>query len=385
MTIGFRNFGNDIENLDETFTTDDRFGIDTGSVRQPLPTASGYNQFDVSKFSDNFLEVGLLTRSNFLVKFGIPPGVFNQGEENTSAYDDVAYLCAAAPIPGMRVATTSLRRYNYGNIVKMPYDAIFEDIELTFYVDASRAKSLDLFNRWLRATVDVGKDFGGPQTGKHSNFVSYRDDYICPKLKIYIVSQLTGLENPEDMPDENSGNGDSETVNTGNYAIVECTLHDAFPISVSPIQFDWGESDAFARINVQFSYRVYDLNFAKFSPRSSGFTTGYSYSPVGVVVNGVDTNAAGQADFLTSLTQFLGRVADTKRKVQTFKTNWSTFRNAKGGLAQLTALGNLAGPGSALNTTANQLNQIVSLTNFITGDGVSKSKSGTKKVINTLP
>lgn len=354
---------------------------------QPTPAKemaarNGYNQFSVNSFKSKFLDVGLVTPSNFLVKFTPPAAIFNGIDADKSKkYDEVAYLCGAAQLPGMRVATTSLRRHNYGNIVKMPYDAMFDDIELTFYVDASQAKSLDLFHRWIRNTVDFGKDFAAGSRNK-TNFMAYRNDYVCPELKIYVVSQLAGLENPESMPEPTGSNGD--TSDSGNYAIIECTLYDVFPIAISNILLDWGEADNFARVNVTFSYRVHEFKFGEFRQQSIG-VAGYSYSPGWSSTNTVDKEAAGKADFLTSITQFLGKVADTKRKVQLFKTNWRTFQNADGGLSKLTALGNLAGPGSSLNTTANQLNQIVSLTNFITGDGVSKTRSGTKKVINTLP
>lgn len=356
---------------------------------------SGFNQFAVDTFSNKFLKVGLVTPSNFLVKFTPPAGVISDSERAKLLGKEVAYLCGAAQLPGMRVATTSLRRHNYGNITKMPYDIMFDDIELTFYVDAAEAKSLELFHQWIRTTIDFGKDFEQGSKNK-TGFVAYRSDYVCPELKIYIVSQLAGLEDPEPFPQQTGSNGDQQTPaptgpngsppeqeNTGKYAIVECTLYDVFPIAVSNILLDWGEADNFARVNVTFSYRVHEFAFGKFN-QSSG--NRYAYTPAwSSTVNGVNQEAAEQADFLTSLTKFLGKVADTKRKIQQFKTNWRTFKNAPGGLGKLTALGNLAGPGSALNTTANQLNQIVSLTNFITGNGVSKTRSGTKKVINTLP
>ncbi len=366
----------------------DDFQRNNGSVS--AGPAQGFNQFSIEQFKANFPEVGLVTPSNFMVKFSPPEAAGGKD------YADVAFLCGATRLPGMRVATTSLRRHNYGNIIKMPYDTMLEDIELTFYVDASRAKSLDLFHKWIRSIIDIGKDFPGNRT----NRISYRSEYICPELKIYIVSQLAGTGGtqgtPDDMPDPTGSNGDTEaegagtpnaptTPSTGNYAIVECTLHEVFPIQISDIVLDWGESDNFARINVTFSYRTHEFKFAKFSKSSLGFKTGYSYAPISSTNTSVDPDAAEQADFLTSLSQFLGKVADTKRKIQQFQTNWRSFQTAKGGLAQLTALGNLAGPGSALNTTANQLNQIVSQANFITGNGVSKRRSGTKKVINTLP
>jgi hypothetical protein len=392
---GLTTRGNDVENFDTTIGADPKFAAPTGTVSPTKPTAGGYNQFAVDSFVNKFLKVGLVTPSNFLVKFTPPDGIFKGSESNKSKnYGEVAYLCGAAQLPGMRVATTSLRRHNYGNITKMPYDAMFDDIELTFYVDAAEARSLDLFHQWIRATIDFGKDFG-QGSGKKTSLISYRSDYVCPELKIYVVSQLAGLENPEPFPQENGSNGDQESPsptgpdasppsqqNTGKYSIVECTLYDVFPISISNILLDWGEADNFARVTVTFSYRVHEFTFGKFT-QSSG--NKYSYSPAwSSTINGINKEAAEQADFLTSLTQFLGKVADTKRQVQQFKTNWKTFKNADG-IGKLTALGNLSGPGSSLNTTANQLNQIVSLTNFITGNGVSKTRSGTKKVINTLP
>jgi hypothetical protein len=353
------------------------------------PPARGFNQFSVDKFKTKFLEVGLVTPSNFLVKFKPPLSIFDKPED-ADKYKDVPFLCSATRLPGMRIATSTLRRYNYGNIIKMPYDTITDDIELTFYVDATRAQALNLFHIWMRSIIDIGKDF----PGKKTNLVSYHSQFVCDKLSIFIVSQLAGLEDPTEMPDPNGSNGEpAQTrpnganppaeLSTGNYAIVECSLHEVFPIQISDIVLDWGD-DGFARVNVTFSYRTHEFSFGKFTKKSLGFKTGYSYQPVSSTNTSINQDPA-KKDFLTSLTDFLGKVADTKRKIQQFQTNWKTFQNAKGGLGKLTALGNLAGPGSSLNTTANQLNQIVSMTNFITGNGVVKARSGTKKVTSTLP
>jgi hypothetical protein len=366
----------------------ERLQASEGSVASPA--VNGYNQFSVEQFKSKFLEVGLVTPSNFLVKFTPPLSIFDK-PENAKQFEDVPFLCGATKLPGMRIATSSLRRYNYGNIIKMPYDTMTDDIELIFYVDASQAKSLDLFHRWIRSIIDIGKDF----PGKKTNLVSYRNDYICDKLSIFIVSQLNGLQNPTEMPDPNGSNGETAQtspnganppveLSTGNYAIVECTLHEVFPIQIGDISLDWGEADNFARVSVTFSYRTHEFKFGKFTKKSLGFKTGYSYQPVSSTNTSV-TQDPEEKDFLTSVTQFLGKIADTKRKIQQFQTNWKTFQNAKGGLGKLTALGNLAGPGSSLNTTANQLNQIVSMTNFITGNGVAKARSGTKKTTSTLP
>ncbi len=353
----------------------------------------GFNQFSVDQFKSRFLEVGLVTPSNFLVKFTPPPSIFNKPEDAT-AFQDVPYLCGATSLPGMRIATSALRRYNYGNIIKMPYDMITEDIELTFYVDASQAKSLDLFHTWMRKIIDIGRDFPSGNAEK-TNLVSYQSEYICPELKIFIVSQLKGTEIVKEHPPSGTQTAaniaaeqaaaTAEAAERGtrdydpsSYAIVECTLYDVFPIGISNIVLDWGEADTFARINVSFSYRTHEFIHGKFA----GFKNGeakYSDKSVSTSVK------LGEKDFLTSLVDFLGKVADTKRKIQRFKTDFKTFQNAKGGLAKLTALGNLAGPGSALNTTANQLNTIVNQFNFITGNGTSKRRSGTKKVISTLP
>ena len=97
----------------------DDFQRNNGSVS--AGPAQGFSQFSVDEFKAKFLDVGLVTPSNFLVKF-TPPAAAG-GE----AYSDVAFLCGATRLPGMRIATTSLRRYNYGNIIKMPYDALFDD------------------------------------------------------------------------------------------------------------------------------------------------------------------------------------------------------------------------------------------------------------------
>jgi len=71
-----------------------------------------------------------LARSNrFAVLFNPPAGV------SPATLDNVLLFCDSIQIPGVNYSTVQNR--SYGEFREIPYERLYEAINLTFYVDAS--------------------------------------------------------------------------------------------------------------------------------------------------------------------------------------------------------------------------------------------------------
>jgi hypothetical protein len=311
------------------------------------------NQFSVDSFVSKFLKVGLVQPSNFYVKFSAP----------IDGFDDVMFLCAATSLPGKRITTTDLKPYGYGQTIKMPYDIMYDEVELTFYVDSERAASLHLFEKWMSLIV------GGSGTGadgkldrtnlnghrlfpKNKMQVAYKKDYV-KDVKIYVLNQMVGTEVVEDA---DSG--------SGSIALIQCNLIDAYPIQISPVQLDWGSGDEFVRINVTFAFRTAEYSFGELNLQAAEGKYYNARSPYDTNAR-VNQEAKEISDFLNSTANFIGSIADTAQKINQFKTNLTVLRRADGILNTTSSLLPFLGNNRTAIDTINNVNKIISGTRFI--------------------
>ena len=88
---------------------------------------------------------GLMTSSRFSVEMALPPTVI---ESNLFAGDvqKVLLHCESAQLPGVTLSTTQAR--TFGEIREMPYERLFDNVQLTFYVD-NTMQVKQLFDTWM--------------------------------------------------------------------------------------------------------------------------------------------------------------------------------------------------------------------------------------------
>ena len=313
------------------------------------------NRFSIDSFVSKFLEVGLIQPTNFYVSFKTP----------LDGFDDVAFLCAATSLPAKRITTTDLKPYGYGQTIRMPYDVMYDEIELTFYVDAKRASSLHLFEKWTSLVIGgagIGADGKLDRTNlnghrlfpKNKMQVAYKKDYI-KDVTIYVLNQIVGTEVVEDA--------DSATESTS-MALIQCTLVDAYPIQISPIQLDWGDDNEFMRINVTFAFRTVEYRFGELNLQAVEGKYYNARSPYDTSAK-VNQEAKDISNFLNSTANFIGSIAATAQKINQFKTNLTVLRRADGILNTTSALLPFLGNNKTATDTINNVNKIISGTNFI--------------------
>ena len=304
------------------------------------------NRFSVDFFSQKFLSVDLARTSNFVVTI-VPPA-----ELAIERYQEVAYLCTAATMPGRRILTQESKPHGYGPTVKTPYDSMFDDVELTFYIDADRASSLELFHRWLNYIMVNNSNF--PDIAHVSR---YRDNYKAPKFNIFMISKYAGMADPNsqfasvndaDIQESSLAVGGSlsedrnDFVSGNSYALVQCELFHAFPIEVGQIQLDWSDDDQIAKCTVRMAFTTAEYTFGDYQYQ---FGKHY-YAKSAYETTSSQTEASfGRtlSDLVNSITTGLDSAYSTLRGIKQFQTNFRLLRNAGSTQGRLDALLGIVG------------------------------------------
>jgi len=158
---------------------------------------------------------GLARTNRFAVEIPIPRnlGVTYSG---ASASENIYMLCDGASIPGTTVATTEIR--TYGEIREMPYERMYENTTLSFYVDRNMVVK-KFFDDWMGAIVD-------PVTRE----IQYYNDYITD-IHMVVMDPLDSVR----------------------YGI---TLHEAYVKAISPVALDWSSRDVM-KLSVNINYKYY--------------------------------------------------------------------------------------------------------------------------------
>ena len=167
----------------------------------------------IQKFISSFTD-DLAKPSRFEVKIN-PPAVLGSAISSST----LALRCENAVLPGRTLSTSDLRIY--GPSEKYPYQSTYEDVTLTFIVTSSMIEKT-LFNTWF--------DYiNSPTTW---NF-EYKSNYVTDIL----ISQF----------------------DTSNREMHEVKLVDAFPISVSQLDLDWGNDSGYHKLSVVFAYTYWEI------------------------------------------------------------------------------------------------------------------------------
>jgi len=129
---------------------------------------------------------------------------------------DVMMLCDQVQLPGTNFNTSDMR--TYGETRKAPYERLFEDVNMSFYVDTSMTVKT-FFDDWMTSIQDPGT----------RNF-NYYDNYTAD-----IIIEVQDLKN------------------NSRYGV---KLYEAFPKSVGAIQMDYAGKDVM-KMSVNFAYKYY--------------------------------------------------------------------------------------------------------------------------------
>ena len=194
--------------------------------------------FSIQQFASK-TAAGFLKPSNFLVYIYYPEWALARRDYNNF---DLAYLASATSLPGVQVLTEPSRLYGQGPVVEMPYDIGVTEITIKFYVDSS-GSSLAYFYDWVRNIVNLSHNQIDPRGGAFSNQLSYRSEYAT-NIEILLFEDAP-KNSPIDSPQD--------------AAVLNFTLYDAFPKSISETTLDWQSGNEIMTFNVTFVYRSFEF------------------------------------------------------------------------------------------------------------------------------
>ena len=168
--------------------------------------------FNINTFKSFMPDV--ISSANFYVRITNPRCL----DRSSYSLEKLTYLCESAQIPGVRIATDRVNRYNLsGTTYLVPYAALLEDVvPFTFYVPNDDPLPIKAFNFWMQQISGVpNTTLLSPGAGKGliPGQVRYRDEYTT-EISIFSLDR-------------------------SNQSIIETKLYGAYPTTVTPIDLNW--------------------------------------------------------------------------------------------------------------------------------------------------
>jgi len=148
----------------------------------------------------------------------------------------VPFFCNDTVLPGLVYNTVSIKLGGYGTHENRPTDVSFNEVTLTFMVDAD-GKVIDYFQKWMTLIHNFSIDTSGIQQGSKLAYgeFGYPEDYEAPGIQIYFF-------NPK------------------RDTIIEYTLERAFPMQMGSIPVGWEMNDTIAHLPITFAYKSWNTD-----------------------------------------------------------------------------------------------------------------------------
>jgi hypothetical protein len=159
---------------------------------------------------------GLAKPSKYEVVIGKPAVVESLKYKEDNNWRKMLLFCEQATLPGVNYTTTQSR--TFGEFREMPYERIFDPLQLSFYCDS---------DMWIKGFFDEW--MANIQNSKTREF-SYYDKYTVPIT-------ITTVNN--------------EGRNTYGIKLFEC-----YPKTITAVQLDYGAKDVM-KLSVSMQYRYY--------------------------------------------------------------------------------------------------------------------------------
>lgn len=201
--------------------------------------------FKITEFISSINKHGVVRTNRFIATFNLPSYLKDDESKYGVADKLISLRCESAQIPGMNLTDTPGVRLGYGSQENMPYSVAFDDISLTFLMDA-HTRLHKLFYDWVNTIVNFDKSKGqsglSSESSKNSNTkgnafeVGYKNMY---KTDIIITVYDTTDESP----------------------IMTVKAYNAYPKSMPAADLSWGSPDELMKMTIPFSYTDYDVEY----------------------------------------------------------------------------------------------------------------------------
>jgi len=200
---------------------------------------------------------GMMRSNRYTVQFG---DVVNDPDN----LRQIMMYCADVQLPGVSMSTAQLR--TYGELREVPYEKLFGDINLTFYVD-NNMNVKNYFDRWMGLIQD-------PYTRAFNYYVNY-------------ISQM--IITVEDY---------------SNNAQYDINLYECYPKSIGQIQMGYDQKDVMKlQVTMQYKYWTSTSYSATMDLSQQPSLTAAELNNQPVIVGGQVTNQR-KNEAVTSYTEY---------------------------------------------------------------------------------
>jgi hypothetical protein len=229
--------------------------------------------FNINDFTSSINTKGVLKNNKYIATITLNDGHYlsSAGEADQGDVRLFSIRCDSVQLPGVALASADgPPRLGYGPIEKHPYNANFEDISLTFIIDANSRVHKLLYN-WVNVIVNFQSsglnrlsDSTGPMKSAAYE-VGYRNKYAA-QLQIDVY--------------RDTGTNDSYQ-KTMTYK-----AYNAFPMAFPSAGLNWNEGDIL-KLNIPFAYTDFSVDYKTYNDTStfngSGRATDISRSIPGIL------------------------------------------------------------------------------------------------------
>lgn len=200
---------------------------------------------NIRDFTTSINEKGVLKNNRFEAQFSFGRDSYM---DSSPALDRglLSIRCDSATLPGVSFATADgPPRLGYGPVEKHPYNPMFDDLTLSFMVDAG-GQIHKMFYDWAGSIVNF-EGYGARTLNTSSTLnptpakayeVGYRDKYAAT-LTVRVMG-------------------------TTNSRPITVTAYNVFPMALPQLNMNWSEGDIL-RLNVPFAYTDFTVIYDDFN------------------------------------------------------------------------------------------------------------------------
>lgn len=206
---------------------------------------------NIKQFTSDINSRGVLKNNKYLATIYFENGHYLSRRQNELR--SLQVRCDSATLPGVQFASADgPPRLGYGPMERHPYNVMFDELSLSFMVDANSEVHKTLYD-WINCIVNFkgrgaselfksngpSSGSGGKENPWSAYEVGYRDNYAAT-----IVVEVF----------KDSGSG------TNLNRSMTFTAYNAFPMGLPSTSVDWNSSDLM-RIKVPFAYTDYEIKY----------------------------------------------------------------------------------------------------------------------------
>ena len=181
--------------------------------------------FNIETFKSRAGRNGFLKTNRFELVISPISTVFSSNES-----ENLRFMCDAVNFPGISLNTHDNRRFGYGAVEKKPTSPVFNDLNIDIIADGDN-NNWKLIKKWIQYVNNYDfLNFNNTGPGGLSFFeVNYKSNYRTT-ISLNIYNEIG--RRPKSV----------------------IKFKDAFPISISDSQLNWGDTGNLLRFQTSWSY-----------------------------------------------------------------------------------------------------------------------------------